>query len=290
MQSEVQDLIDKINKNRAKMSKGQKAISDYIIQNYDKAAFMTAAKLGQTVGVSESTVSRYAMQLCYDGYPELQKAFQRLIKNKLTTLQRMELSTEQSSSDILKNVLKTDMSNIRTTLDNIDEEAFGRIVEKICSAKNIYILGARSAATAVQFMGYYLNFIMDNVHVITSGVSDIVEQISHIRQGDILVAVSFPRYARRALDGAEYAKKRGADVAVITDSEYSPLVPFADEVLYARSDMTSFVDSLVAPLSLVNALLIAVSSTKKQESMDNFLNLENIWKDYGVYKSKDVEE
>lgn len=290
MQSEVQDLIDKINKNRAKMSKGQKAISDYIIQNYDKAAFMTAAKLGQTVGVSESTVSRYAMQLGYDGYPELQKAFQRLIKNKLTTLQRMELSTEQSSSDILKNVLKTDMSNIRTTLDNIDEEAFGRIVEKICSAKNIYILGARSAATAVQFMGYYLNFIMDNVHVITSGVSDIVEQISHIRQGDILVAVSFPRYARRALDGAEYAKKRGADVAVITDSEYSPLVPFADEVLYARSDMTSFVDSLVAPLSLVNALLIAVSSTKKQESMDNFLNLENIWKDYGVYKSKDVEE
>ncbi|MBP3347971.1 MAG: MurR/RpiR family transcriptional regulator, partial [Clostridia bacterium] len=156
--------------------------------------------------------------------------------------------------------------------------------------KNIYILGARSAATAVQFMGYYLNFIMYNVHVITSGVSDIVEQISHIRQGDILVAVSFPRYARRALDGAEYAKKRGADVAVITDSEYSPLVPFADEVLYARSDMTSFVDSLVAPLSLVNALLIAVSSTKKQESMDNFLNLENIWKDYGVYKSKDVEE
>ncbi|MBP3347372.1 MAG: MurR/RpiR family transcriptional regulator, partial [Clostridia bacterium] len=133
MQSEVQDLIDKINKNRAKMSKGQKAISDYIIQNYDKAAFMTAAKLGQTVGVSESTVSRYAMQLGYDGYPELQKAFQRLIKNKLTTLQRMELSTEQSTSDILKNVLKTDMSNIRTTLDNIDEEAFGRIVEKICS-------------------------------------------------------------------------------------------------------------------------------------------------------------
>lgn len=287
MQSEVQDLIDKINGNRSKMSKGQRAISDYVIKNYDKAAFMTAAKLGKTVGVSESTVSRYAMQLGYDGYPELQKAFQRLVKNKLTTVQRMELSSEQTNSDILKNVLKTDISNIRATLDEIDDDAFDKIVEKICSARNIYLLGLRSAATTIQFMGYYLNFILPNVHVVTSGVSDIVEQISHIKDGDVLVTLSFPRYARRTVDGVEYAKKRGASVAVITDNEDSPLVPYADWVLYARSDMTSFVDSLVAPMSLVNAILIAVSVTKKQESVDNFSNLESIWRDYGVYKGKE---
>ncbi len=287
MQSEVQDLIDKINKSRPKMSKGQRAISDYIISNYDKAAFMTAAKLGKTVGVSESTVSRYAMQLGYEGYPELQQAFQRLIKNKLTTLQRMELSSQQSSSDILKNVLKTDISNIRTTLDNIDDGAFEQIVEQICTAENVYLLGLRSAATTIQFMGYYLNFILPNVHVVTSGVNDIIEQMSHIGKGDVLIALSFPRYAKRAVDGAEFAKKRGAGVAVITDSEYSPLVRFADMVLYARSDMTSFVDSLVAPLSLVNAILIALSMKMKQESMESFSNLENIWRDYGVYKGKD---
>lgn len=287
MQSEVQDLIDKINGSRSKMSKGQRAISDYVIKNYDKAAFMTAAKLGKTVGVSESTVSRYAMQLGYDGYPELQKAFQRLVKNKLTTVQRMELSSEQTNSDILKNVLKTDISNIRATLDEIDDNAFDKIVEKICSARNIYLLGLRSAATTIQFMGYYLNFILPNVHVVTSGVSDIVEQISHIKEGDVLVTLSFPRYARRTVDGVEYAKKRGASVAVITDNEDSPLVPYADWVLYARSDMTSFVDSLVAPMSLVNAILIAVSVTKKQESVNNFSNLESIWRDYGVYKGKE---
>lgn len=287
MQSEVQDLIDKINGNRSKMSKGQRAISDYVIKNYDKAAFMTAAKLGKTVGVSESTVSRYAMQLGYDGYPELQKAFQRLVKNKLTTVQRMEMSSEQTNSDILKNVLKTDISNIRATLEAVDDDAFDKIVEKICSAKNIYLLGLRSAATTIQFMGYYLNFILPNVHVVTSGISDIVEQISHIKDGDVLVTVSFPRYARRTVDGVEYAKKRGAAVAVITDNEDSPLVPYADWVLYARSDMTSFVDSLVAPMSLVNAILIAVSVTKKQESVDNFINLESIWRNYGVYKGKE---
>lgn len=287
MQSEVQDLIDKINNSRSKMSKGQRAISDYVIKNYDKAAFMTAAKLGKTVGVSESTVSRYAMQLGYDGYPELQKAFQRLVKNKLTTVQRMELSSEQSNSDILKNVLKTDMSNIRATLDEIDDNAFDKIVDKICTAQNIYLLGLRSAATTIQFMGYYLNFILPNVHVVTSGVSDIVEQISHIKEGDVLVTLSFPRYARRTVDGVEYAKKRGASVAVITDNEDSPLVPYADWVLYARSDMTSFVDSLVAPMSLVNAILIAVSVAKKQESVDNFSNLESIWRNYGVYKGKE---
>ncbi len=283
MQSEVQDLIDKINKCKPKMSKGQKAISEFIIKNYDKAAFMTAAKLGKTVGVSESTVSRYAVELGYEGYPELQKAFQGLIKNKLTTLQRMELSDEKESSAILKNVLKADINNIKSTLENIDGDAFSNMVERICTAKNVYLLGVRSAATAVEFMGYYLNFILDNVHVITSGINDIVEQLSHIGEGDVLVAFSFPRYARRAVDGAEYAKKSGVSIEVITDSEYSPLVPYADDVLYAKSDMASFVDSLVAPLSVVNALLIAVGNAKKNEAVDHFKNLEKIWNEYGIY-------
>ena len=290
MQSEVQDLIDRINKHKTKMSKGQKAISEYIIKNYDKAAFMTAAKLGKTVGVSESTVSRYAVQLGYDGYPELQKAFQGLIKNKLTTIQRMELSSEQGGADILKNVLKADINNIKSTLENIDSTAFERVVRKICSAENVYLMGVRSAATTVEFMGYYLNFLLDNVHVITSGINDIVEQLSHIKNGDILIAFSFPRYARRAVDGAEYAKKCGASITVITDSEYSPLVPFADDVLYAKSDMASFVDSLVAPLSLVNALLIAVSTENKNQAVNNFRNLENIWHQYGVYTEKDDKD
>ncbi len=290
MQSEAQDLIDKINKHKPKMSKGQKAISEYIIKNYDKAAFMTAAKLGKTVGVSESTVSRYAVQLGYDGFPELQKAFQGLIKNKLTTIQRMELSSEQDSADIFKNVLKADINNIKSTLENIDGEEFRRVVQKICAAENVYLLGVRSAATTVEFMGYYLNFLLDNVHIITSGISDIVEQLSHIKKGDILIAFSFPRYARRAVDGAEYAKERGANVTVITDSEYSPLVPYADDILYAKSDMASFVDSLVAPLSLVNALLIAVSAENKTQAVYNFRNLENIWKQYGVYTEKDEKD
>ncbi len=290
MQPEVQDLIDRINKQKPKMSKGQKAISEYIINNYEKAAFMTAAKLGQTVNVSESTVSRYAVQLGYDGYPELQKAFQGLIKSKLTTLQRMELSADQSGSEILKNVMKADISNIKYTLENINSSAFENVVKKICRAKNVYLLGVRSAATTVQFMGYYLNFMLDNVHIITSGINDIVEQLSYIKKDDILIAFSFPRYAQRAVDGAEYAKKRGASVAVITDSEFSPLVPYADDILYAKSDMASFVDSLVAPLSLVNAILIAVSTQNKEKAVDNFKNFENIWQIYGVYTEKEDKE
>ncbi len=289
-QAEERELIETINKHKRKMSKGQKAISEYIISNYDKAAFMTAAKLGQTVGVSESTVSRFAVQLGYEGYPELQKALQGMIKNKLTTLQRMELNGEQSSSDILKGVLKADIANIKSTLENIDEQAFARVVDRICGAKRVFLLGVRSAATAVQFMGYYMNFMLDNVHIITSGINDIIEQLSHIREGDVLIALSFPRYARRAADGVEYAKKCGAEVVVITDSEYSPLVPFADDVIYAKSDMASFVDSLVAPLSVVNALLIAISSAKKAEAKDSFENLEEIWNKYGVYMHKEEKE
>ena len=288
--SEVQDLIDKIDSHKGKMSKGQKAISQYIINNYDKAAFMTAAKLGATVGVSESTVSRYAVQLGYEGYPELQKALQGLIKNKLTSLQRMELSGDHANAQVLKSVLKTDISNIKETLESIDYDAFDRVVNNICSASNIYILGVRSAAPAVEFMGYYLNFMFNNVHIITSGINDILEQLCHINEDDILITFSFPRYAKRAVDGAHFARQKGACVVAITDSEYSPLVPYADEVIYTKSDMASFVDSLAAPLSIINALLIAIGNTKKTQVMDSFHNLETIWNKYGIYQKREASE
>ncbi len=290
IKSDVQDLIDKIDSQKRKMSKGQKAISQYIINNYDKAAFMTAAKLGATVGISESTVSRYAVQLGYDGYPELQKALQGLIKNKLTSLQRMELSGDHANAQVLKSVLKTDISNIKETLESIDYDAFDRVVNNICSASNIYILGVRSAAPAVEFMGYYLNFMFNNVHIITSGINDILEQLCHIKEDDILITFSFPRYAKRAVDGAHFARQKGACVVAITDSEYSPLVPYADEVIYTKSDMASFVDSLAAPLSIINALLIAIGNTKKSQVMDSFHNLETIWNKYGIYQKREASE
>lgn len=282
-----QDLINRINQSYKKMSKGQKLIADYILNNYDKAAFMTASRLGTIVGVSESTVVRFANVLDYDGYPRLQKALQELIRNKLTTVQRIEMSSELDRSMVLKSVLKADMINIRMTIDEIDPEAFDAVVASILSAGNIYVLGLRSAAPLAQFMGYYLNFIFSNVHIVTSGVNDIFEQLIHIRQGDVLIGISFPRYASRAIDAMRFTKERGAETVALTDSLLSPLAAYADHTLLARSDMASFVDSLVAPLSLINALIVAVGLVKKAEISTEFHELEKIWYDYRVYVEKD---
>lgn len=282
-----QDLINRINQSYKKMSKGQKLIAEYILNNYDKAAFMTASRLGTIVGVSESTVVRFANVLDYDGYPRLQKALQELIRNKLTTVQRIEMSSELDRSMVLKSVLKADMSNIRMTIDEIDPEAFDAVVASILNAGNIYVLGLRSAAPLAQFMGYYLNFIFNNVHIVTSGVNDIFEQLIHIRPGDMLIGISFPRYASRAIDAMRFTKERGAETVALTDSLLSPLAAYADHTLLARSDMASFVDSLVAPLSLINALIVAVGLVKKAEISTEFHELEKIWYDYRVYVEKD---
>ena len=289
MNTEIRDLMSRIEKCHDSMSKGQKAISDYITKNYEKAAFMTASKLGNVVGVSESTVSRYAVLLGYNGYPELQKAFQGMIKSRLTTLQRMELSVDADIGAIVKNVLKADINNIKNTLEQVDISSFDRIVKLILGANRVFLLGLRSAAPVVEFMGYYMGFMMDNVFVVTSGVKDVLEQMVHLNEGDVLITVSFPRYAKRAVDATELARSRGAKVIVITDSVFSPLIPISDEVLYAHSDMASFVDSLVAPLSLINALLLVVSTQSKEKSMEKLEYLEGVWNKYGVYAHKEVK-
>ena len=283
---EKQDLINRINTNFKKMSKSQKLISEYIINNYDKAAFMTASRLGEMVGVSESTVVRFANMLGYDGYPRLQKALQELIRNKLTTVQRIEMSSELDQSMILKNVLKADMNNIRRTIEEADTEAFDQVINSILEARNIYVLGLRSAAPLAQFMGYYLSFIFSNVRIVTSGVNDIFEQLIHINNEDLLIGISYPRYATRTIEAMSFAKERGATTVGLTDSSLSPLASYSDYMLLARSDMASFVDSLVAPLSLINALIVGIGMKKSPEVASGFSVLEEIWDKYDVYVSK----
>ena len=266
-------------------SKGQKAIARYIIEHYDKATFMTAARLGATVGVSESTVVRFAVELGYDGYPELQQVLQEYIRVKLTAVQRMEISDEKmSGEDVLTNVFNTDIEKLRQTRDEIDRAQFDAVVEKIVRANRIYILGVRSAASLASFLGFYLNFVFDNVRFVnTTSVSEMFEQILRADKGDVVIGISFPRYSRRTVKALQYATKQGADVVAITDSPFSPLAQYADNTLIARSDMASFVDSLVAPLSLINALLVAVSMRRRGEVEKSLAKLETIWDEYNVY-------
>lgn len=280
------DLINRIDKGYKRMSKGQKLIAEYILKNYDKAAFMTASRLGATVGVSESTVVRFANMLDYDGYPVLQSALQELVRNKLTTVQRLELTSELDKTTVLKNVLKADMNNIRHTINEINNDVFDDVVNRLLTAENIYILGLRSAAPLAQFMGYYLNFVLDNVRIVTSGTSDIFEQLIHIKSGDLFIGISFPRYANRTVDAVKFSKKRGATIVAITDSPVSPLTTYADYTLMAKSDMASFVDSLVAPLSLINALIVVIGMFKEAKILNKFNELERIWEEQNVYTGK----
>ena len=246
---------------------------------------MTAARLGATVGVSESTVVRFAVELGYDGYPELQRVLQEYIRVKLTAVQRMEISDEKmSGEDVLTNVFNTDIEKLRQTRDEIDRAQFDAVVEKIVRANRIYILGVRSAASLASFLGFYLNFVFDNVRFVnTTSVSEMFEQILRADKGDVVIGISFPRYSRRTVKALQYATKQGADVVAITDSPFSPLAQYADNTLIARSDMASFVDSLVAPLSLINALLVAVSMRRRGEVEKSLAKLETIWDEYNVY-------
>jgi DNA-binding MurR/RpiR family transcriptional regulator len=284
---EKKDLIYKINSFFKKMSKGQKLIANYILNHYDKAAFMTASKLGEKVGVSESTVVRFANVLGYEGYPQLQKALQELIRNKLTLIQRIEMTSDLDQSMVLQSVLKADINNIKMTLSEIDINTFLTVVDKIFSAKRIYVLGIRSSAPLAQFFGYYLNFIFPNVKIVTSGISDVFEQLMRITPDDILIGISFPRYSRRTVEALSFVKNKGAKVVAITDSLLSPLTSHADYTLIARSNISSFVDSMVAPASLINALLIALGLQKKNEIYSYFHDLEEIWDQYKVYLGKD---
>lgn len=280
------DLISHIGGKMKDFSKGQKLIAQYIIEHYDKAAFMTASKLGSTVGVSESTVVRFAAEVGFEGYPQLQRALQELIRNRLTSVQRMEVTSDQiGTSDALHKVLNMDIEKIRRTLEEASLEDFNNAVDAIVRAKTIYILGVRSASALSGFLSFYFTHIFDSVRLVnTTSASEMFEQILRIGKDDVFIGITFPRYSKRTYNAAAYARANGAQVVAITDSRLSPIAQTADHLLLARSDMTSFVDSLVAPLSLINALIVAVGLRKKDEIAQTYSRLEQIWDEYHVYE------
>ena len=281
------DILANIQAQMPTFSKGQKLIANYILSSYDKAAFMTASRLGKTVKVSESTVVRFAAELGYDGYPAMQRTLQEMIRNKLTSVQRIEVSDDRiGNHDILSMVMQSDMDKLRLTLEQIDREVFDGAVSDIVAAKRIYILGVRSARAISTFLAFYFNLIFENVtHVAASSASEVFEQLLRVGPDDVVIGVSFPRYSKRTVAAMSFAHDRGARVIAITDSEASPLAETADRMLMAKSDMVSFVDSLVAPLSLVNALIVAISRVKKQDISQSLGELEHIWAEYEVYET-----
>lgn len=287
----ITHLLTRIDLCMNSFSKGQKRIAHYIEEHYDKAAFMTASKLGETVGVSESTVVRFATELGYEGYPKLQKAMQEMIRNKLTSVQRIEVtSTRIGNNNVLDSVLNQDIDKIRRTIEETSHEDFNRAVDEICSAKRIYIFGVRSTAAIASFLAYYFELIFDNVRVVnTTSSASAYEHIFRITENDVMIGISFPRYSSMAVEAMDFARSRGAHAIAITDSMASPLIQSADSVLIARSDMASIVDSLVAPLSLINALIVATVLKKKKEVSENFRQLEEVWNKNGVYTNHDSE-
>lgn len=287
MQEDMQDLIRRLNQTGKRLSKGHRRIAEYIVQHYDKAVFMTASSLGERVGVSESTVVRFAAALGYEGYPQLQRALQELVRHRLTAVQRFEMTSELTQLEVLKTVLKADMHNIRSTIEEVDAERFEKVVNRIVGARSIYVMGVRSAAPLAQFLAYYLHFVFDNVQIATTGVLDVMEQISRIGSEDVMIGISFPRYSTRTLDAMSYALSRGAQVIGITDGPMSPLVDVSTECLTARTDMASFVDSLAAPLSLINALIVAVGLQRKDELAEHFKQLEEIWHRNNIYLERE---
>lgn len=280
------DILTVIQENMHTFSKGQKRIANYILTSYDKAAFMTASRLGKKVSVSESTVVRFAAEIGYNGYPDMQKSLQKMIRNRLTSVQRIEVTNDRiGDQDLLSMVLQSDVEKIRLTLEELDRESFAQAVDAIVNARKIYIIGVRSSAAIATFLSFYLNLIFDNVVAVSANTaSEVFENLLRVGEGDVVIGVSFPRYSSRTVQAMNFARDRGATTVAITDSDASPLVPISQYTLKARSDMASFVDSLVAPLSLVNALLVAISRKKNEDLTQIFHMLEQIWDEYGVYE------
>ena len=287
-----EDIISLLEEREHTFSKGQRRISAYIIESYDKAAFMTASKLGTAVGVSESTVVRFAVELGFDGYPEMQKAMQDMVLNRLTSVQRIEMAYDRiGNQDVVTTVLQSDVEKLRQTTEILDRNEFRAAVDAILQAKRIFVLGSRSAAPLAGFLGYYLQFMFSNVHVVTvSGCSEMFEKLIDINQDDVVVAFSFPRYSAATAKGAQYCRTTGAKVIGITDRRLSPLGENSDYILQAKSDMVSFVDSIVAPLSVVNAMLVALASGQEQSLSKTFDALEQVWEEYNVYEKRAENE
>ena len=283
------DFLMLLQENEPTFSKGQKRISRYITECYDKAAFMTANRLGKTVGVSESTVVRFAVDLGFDGYPSMQKAMQEMVLNRLTAVQRIEVANDRiGDQDILSMVIQSDIDKLRRTGDMLSRDEFNAAVNAVLGAKRVYILGVRSAAPLANFLGYYLNYMFNNVHIVTaSGTSEMFEKIVGMKSDDVVIAFSFPRYSTATLKAAQYCRSTGAEVIAITDKRESPLGQCATHVLCAKSDMVSLVDSLVAPLSVVNALVVAIASKREKELHRTFEELEHIWEEYHVYEKRE---
>lgn len=284
-----QDILMALQEMAPTFSKGQRAIAKYITESYDKAAFMTASKLGKTVGVSESTVVRFAVELGYDGYPSMQKAMREMVLNRLTSVQRIEVANNRfADHDVVSTVLQSDMEKLRQTEELIDRDDFAAAVNAIVNSKRIYILGIRSTAPLANFLGYYLNYMFRNVHIVTaSGTTELYEKIVGVNADDVLIAFSFPRYSSTTIRGARYCRSAGATVIGLTDSMLSPLAENSDHVLLAKSDMVSLVDSLVAPLSVINALIVALASKKEKELARTFETLERLWEEHHVYEKQE---
>lgn len=285
--TEGSDLLVRLNKNYKTLSKGQKQLAAYITENYDRAAFITASKMGRIVGVSESTVVRFAYALGYDGYPELQKSLQELIRNKLTSVQRIQLTGDLQPNDLLRSVLKSDVSNIRATIDSIDNASFNAAINALLEAKKVYIVGLMSAAPLAQFLAYYLGFVMDNVVMVSGAMGNIYEDLFRISSEDVCIGISFPRYSNRTIDALDFARGKDATIIAITDSVSSPIAEKAEHALIARSDMAGFADSLVAPLSLINAIIVACSLRRREQVSNTLSQLEGIWGSHGVYVTKE---
>ena len=283
------DIIQALQEMAPTFSKGQRAIAKYITECYDKAAFMTASKLGKTVGVSESTVVRFAVELGYDGYPSMQKAMREMVLNRLTSVQRIEVANNRfADHDVVSTVLQSDMDKLRQTEELIDRDDFSAAVNAILNSKRIYILGIRSTAPLANFLGYYLNYMFRNVHIVTaSGTTELYEKIVGVNADDVLIAFSFPRYSSTTIRGARYCRSAGATVIGLTDSMLSPLAQNSDHVLLAKSDMVSLVDSLVAPLSVINALIVALASKKEKELARTFETLDRLWEEHHVYEKQE---
>lgn len=270
-----------------RLSKGHKKIADYINKNYEKASFMTASSLGKAVGVSESTVVRFAANIGFEGYPELQKYLQEMVKSHLTSVQRMDVAASRfGGDDFIDKAFMADIEMIKSTRDSISREAFIKSAESINKAKKIYILGVRSSAALASFAAFYFRFLYENVVLIdTSASSELFEQMFRISSDDVCIAISFPRYSNQTVKALSFAKDRGATVISVTDGERSPIAPFATHLLVAKSNMVSFVDSLVAPLSVINALIAACAKGKSQDVYKDFEALEKIWDEYHVYRT-----
>lgn len=286
------ELLINIEEKYANLSKGQKKLADYIQNHYDKAVFLTAAKLGEAVGVSESTVVRFAVQIGYQGYPGFQKALEELVSNRLNSIQRMEAAYGRiSQSEILETVLHSDIEKIKLTIESIDQRAFEMAVDTILQARRIYVVGLRSCAPLANFLSFYLHLICDNViSVNTNGSSEIFEQLIRMNEQDVIVGISFPRYSMRTLKALEFASNRNAKVITLTDSVHSPMNLYSSCNLIARSDMASIVDSLVAPLSVINALVVALCMKKQKEVITTLESLEKIWDEYQVYSRDELNQ